>query len=502
MSHYRKRVLVAGLYHETHTFLRGETGLADFSACAGDDLLALKGDASALGGALEVALERGWEIVPALDLHATASATVADVVLEHFWERFRQAAERARPLDAVFLSLHGAMACRSFPDAEGELLRRLRTLPGYETVPIGGVLDLHANVTDAMAAHSNALLAYRENPHTDIHETGVRAARLLDRLLEAGERPVTVRAQPPVLWAPTGTGTAEDPMRALEVRARQIEAAHPDILAINVFAGFSFADVAEAGVCFTAVTLADPEAARARLNELCALTVQGREQGCRSGLSLDDALDRAFADPATPGRPGPALLVEPADNIGGGAPGDCTHVLRALIERNIPNAAVCLNDPAVVTVLWDAPAYSFHTLPIGGKSGEVGVGEPVTLTVEKVSQSDGRFTLEDRHSHAAAGGLNHYMGRCVVVRHVGVTILLTSRKTPPFDLGQWRSQGIDPETLSVIGVKAAVAHRRAYEGIARASYNLDTPGPCAENLRRLPFHRIRRPVFPLDDVIR
>ena len=65
-----------------------------------------------------VARERGWNVVPALDLAATPSATVADDVLEHFWATLRATVERARPLDAVFLSLHGAMACRSFPDAD------------------------------------------------------------------------------------------------------------------------------------------------------------------------------------------------------------------------------------------------------------------------------------------------------------------------------------------------------------------------------------------------
>jgi microcystin degradation protein MlrC len=81
-----------------------------------------------------------------------------------------------------------------------------------------------------------------------------------------------------------------------------------------------------------------------------------------------------------------------------------------------------------------------------------------------------------------------------------VTILLTSRATPPFDLGQWRSQGIDPESLHVIGVKAAAGHRQAYDPIAAASYTVDTPGPCAENLRQLPYHHVRRPIFPLDDI--
>ena len=48
-------------------------------------------------------------------------------------------------------------------------------------------------------------------------------------------------------------------------------------------------------------------------------------------------------------------------------------------------------------------------------------------------------------------GVRIEMGPCAVVRHGGVTILLTAKKTPPFDLGQLRSQGIEPESLSVIG---------------------------------------------------
>ena len=79
-------------------------------------------------------------------------------------------------------------------------------------------------------------------------------------------------------------------------------------------------------------------------------------------------------------------------------------------------------------------------------------------------------------------GVRIDMGRCAVVRHGGVTILLTSKKTPPFDLGQFRSQGIAPESLSVIGIKAAVAHRRAYDRITKASFTVATPGPCSSDL--------------------
>ena len=197
---------------------------------------------------------------------------------------------------------------------------------------------------------------------------------------------------------------------------------------------------------------------------------------------------------------GPVLIVEPSDNIGGGAPGDATSVLRALIKHGISPAAVVINDPAAVQALAGCASGDRRTLSIGGKGSRLAEG-PIELECEFVSASDGKFTLEDPHSHLASMAGNHInMGPCAVVRNAGVSILLTSRKTPPFDLGQLRSQGIEPEQQRVIGVKAAVAHRRAYDKIAVASYTVDTPGPCSSNLASLPYAKIRRPIYPLDEV--
>jgi microcystin degradation protein MlrC len=95
-------------------------------------------------------------------------------------------------------------------------------------------------------------------------------------------------------------------------------------------------------------------------------------------------------------------------------------------------------------------------------------------------------------------GARFNMGPSAVIRSGGVTVLLTSNKTPPFDLGQLRSQGLEPRDFAVINVKAAVAHKRAYDPITAASYYVDTPGPCSGNLGRLPFRHLRHPVWPLD----
>jgi microcystin degradation protein MlrC len=139
---------------------------------------------------------------------------------------------------------------------------------------------------------------------------------------------------------------------------------------------------------------------------------------------------------------GPVLLVEPSDNVGAGAPGNSALVLRALVERGVPSAGVVINDPETVAVLGNARPGERHNVVIGGKSRGIGA-QPLPLEVEVVSRSNGTFVPEGgRCWFPYTFGEQVDMGPCVVVRHEGVIVLLTSRRTPPFDLGQWRSHGV------------------------------------------------------------
>lgn len=468
------RILIAGLFHETHTFLDGLTTLADFQIRRGDELLACKGDASPLGGVLELADEFGWEMIPAADYRAQPSATVADEVIEQFWGDIAPAVRGG--CDAIYLVLHGAMTSQTILDVEGEILRRIRAITG---VPIFGVFDLHANFSPPMAELGDCLVAYRENPHTDARDAGLIAARLLNRCLTTGQRPRMQLRQPGIIWPPTGTGTASDPMLSLEAMAREFERDDDSLWSMSIVTGFSFADTPDTGVSFVACTTGDAstqlDALEARAHELASL-----------GQVTDPSADEVLTG-LKPPLEGLTVLVEPSDNIGGGAPGDCTGLLRALIRHGIENAAVCLCDPQAVREL---EAGSRH-IRLGGKGSRIDLG-PVELDVELIALNDGRFELEDKNSHLASMcGDVFDMGRCAVVKHAGITILITSVKTPPFDLGQWHSQGIAVEKLSVVAVKAAVAHRRAYDKIAARMLWVDTPGPCSSHLKALPYRHVR-----------
>ncbi len=491
-----RRILFGGIFHETHTFLDEITGLDQFTISLGEQVHQSRGDGSVVDGFLHVAEEQNWQVLPTLNLRATPSGMVKDEVLDFFWKEFES---RARVfiqegfVDGIYLVLHGAMTCESYPDLEGELLRRIRSIKGLENLPLFGVFDLHANFSPLMAQHANGLITYRENPHIDGHESARRAARHLAHTLQSKTVARMYYSHAGIVWPPTGTGTAETPMRDLEQMARQFEEQYPAVREVNIVAGFSFADTPDTGVSFQVISEGSAEEAQQILEALQAKAWALRDAGLRNDPPVDEAISQLL-----PVHAGPVVLVEPSDNIGGGAPGDCTGILRAFLKYDLENAGVVINDPDAVQALKTLSPGESITLSIGGKGSSLDAG-PVTLKVILVSLSDGRFKLEDRQSHLATMcGENIDMGPTAVVQHRGITLLLTTRKTAPFDLGQWRSQGINPEDLTWIGVKAAVAHRRAYDKIAKQQIWVNTPGPCGNNVTLFPFRKLRRPVYPLD----
>ncbi len=463
---------------------------------SGAALLARRGDASTVDGFLEVAERHGWQVVPTLETQATPSGTIDHAVFETFWRAFEATARPvlAEGIDGIWLALHGAMVTTGTDDAEGELLGRIRALPGAADIPIFAVFDLHANFTPRMAALADGLVGYRENPHSDARDAAVLSAELLARSLSTGVRPRIASRNFPVVWPPTGTGTADEPMRSLSALARRIEADDPRVWAVSIVGGYSFADTEHTGVAACIVADADPDDVAAHLDALEAIAVARREEGVPREWNLEDAIEDGLSRrPAD----GPVILVEPADNIGGGAPGDCTTILRSFVRRGLERAAVVINDPTAVRTLAACTPGDRVTLSLGGSS-RLDPG-PIPVEATFVSRSDGRFVLEDSRSHmAAASGVNIEMGPCATIRVGGVSIIVTTRKTAPFDLGQLRSQGIVPEELAFVGVKAAVAHRRAYDRLRGRSYWVRTPGPCPSDLTTLPYRKIRRPVFPLD----
>ncbi len=247
-------------------------------------------------------------------------------------------------IDGIFLVLHGAMVCLSIPDVEGELaITRLRRLPGAYELPICGVLDLHGNISRRTIEGSQGFWAYRTNPHSDARNAAMNAATMLDRILKMGRKPTVLFESVPIMWPPTGTGTDDEPMRGLEAMAREIE----KIAAVNVMAGFSFADTFDTGVSFSVVTFADPElreAASPIALRFCGSSPRIRKcdraaarNGDAESARLCGACNRCRW--CLSSRPTTSAAVHRAT---------VPTILRTLLEHGVEGAAVVINDPASV----------------------------------------------------------------------------------------------------------------------------------------------------------
>lgn len=494
MSH---RILVAGLYHETNSFSSEPTTREHFLIARGDEIFTMKGDGSPMAAFLEFSEKQGWEVLPTIDYRAIPSGMIEDDIFEQFLKEFDASvtALNGEP-DAVFLILHGAMMFRNHPDPEGELAEIVRRR--FPNLPVFGAYDLHANATGEMCKATNGLVAYRKNPHTDAAETATRASELLARCLESGELPRTDFCKPPILWPALGVASADRPMKTLLELAAKFETDHPEIWAININAGFPYMDIPVAGLSFSMITTGSEKLSRHVFDTLTKAAWEERHLGIPQQSSVAEALQAALI---LPKNKGPVILVEPADNVGGGGDGDNTAVLRQLLATGTRGGGVVLYDPNAVATLREFSIGDVLDIEVGGRHSPLDPEPAKLIGAKLIHRSEGKFELEDIHSHLASIIGKHVdMGPCVTLECAGNFILLTTRRMPPWDLGQWRSQGIDPETLRVIGVKAAAAHRRAYDKIAQASIAVDYPGACTTNLHNLTFKHLRRPVFPLDDL--
>src|SRR3989442_626898 len=181
------RIAIAGFMHESNTFNPLRTDRAAFSAqclAFGPAMLDEWREAHhEVGGFIEAAGVEGFEPVPVVMAWAIPSGPVADAVLEEVTGNLIAELQRLQP-DGLLLALHGAMVAESYPDADGEVLARLRRAlcPDF---PIVITLDLHGNLSQRLIDQSHSAVAYRTYPHVDQGDGGPAAPAFQVRCFRA-----------------------------------------------------------------------------------------------------------------------------------------------------------------------------------------------------------------------------------------------------------------------------------------------------------------------------
>jgi microcystin degradation protein MlrC len=485
------RIAVAGFLHESNTFnpLRTDrAAFADQGLAFGADLLNEWRDAHhEMGGFLESAKTLGFDPVPLLMAWATPSGPVVDDVFDEITSRLIDGLKRERP-DGLLLALHGAMVSEDFPDADGEVLSRLRQVLGPD-FPIVVTFDLHGNISEDLANHCTAAVAYRTNPHVDQRECGRRAAALLVRTLRGEAWPKMAIAKPPVIVNIMVHDTSQEPLKSLMAEARALEE-RPGILAASLLPGFAYADVPQMGPSVLVVADGDADLAVRAAEALSDKVWQMRERLVKKLPDAATAVAQALKAERSP-----VVLVDTGDNVGGGSAGDGTVVLAEMLKQGVTDGVVCLYTPEEARRCAAAGIGAEVQLTVGGKVDQRH-GDPVSVSGKVRVLHDGTY-LEPEVRHGGKR-LNH-MGLTALVELSGRNLLvLNSLRHPPFSLGQLTCLGIQPARQRILVVKAAIAYKAAYGPIAGTIFEVDTPGLTAVNPERFQYRRIRRPMYPLD----
>ena len=487
------RVAALGFHHESNTFAPVAASLDQFLTAGpveGDELVAQYAESQAtLAGFIEAAAaDADVELVPLVYFDLNPMGTITSEAFETLVGRMLRALEDRGPWDAILLALHGAAVSEIHRDADGEILERVRRLVG-DAVPIGVTFDMHANVSQRMVDCPTVVNTYMTNPHLDPRARARESADLLFRAVRGEIRPVMAVEMPPLVVNILRQGTSDSPMRELVALAAEA-AARPGVLSVSIAEGFPYADVEEMGMAFLAVTDGDADLARGIARQLARAAWAVRADLDGDGVPIDDALHLAVKAESSP-----VVLLDVGDNVGGGSPADSTHVLAAAQRLGIGGVFHSLCDPAAVAACASAGVGAIVELEVGGKTDDLH-GDPVAIRGVVRLIDDGKF--ED--TGPTHGGKRFYDAgpRAVVYTDDDHTILLTSRPMGNTSRQELVSAGINPLTQPIIVAKGVQSPRGAFEPIAAAMIQLNSPGCTSADVTALEYLHRRRPMFPYE----
>lgn len=478
------RVGLGGIWHETNTFFDRPTTMADFRSFAyfeGADLLdGLTGTGTELGGALAAARDLGVEAVPLVFAGALPSGPVAAADFERVLSELVGRLRAQLPVDGVVLALHGAMVVEGRVDPEADIVAEVRRVVG--DLPIAVTLDYHANVSGRLARLADVLCGYRTYPHVDLAERGYDALAAVVRAAQRGRPPRSHLVKLPLLTLPVAQESAARPMRDV-LSLVEAACADADVWTACALPGFAYSDGPRLGFSVYVASDRDPTAVA---DEVAQAVWTRRDDFAMALLDPVTAVRRAAAGPA------PAVLVDVADNVGGGSPGDSTAILHALQRERAGGAIVVLWDPVAAAEL-HASSGTQVSIRVGGRSSAA-MGPPALVSGTVRRHGPVRY----RRTGSYMTGAEVDMGRVAVVESEVGSVVVTENRIVPFDDDHLVVLGLAPRSARILVAKGAIAWKAAFGEYAATTVYVDGPGTCPVSLDALDFAARPRPMYPFE----
>ncbi|WP_167618986.1 M81 family metallopeptidase [Maribellus sediminis] len=472
------RVAITGLAIESSTFSPAQSDIDAFQARRGDEIF------SYYPFMADTASDRKRaEWFPTLRGHAIPGGIVTREAYETLVGETLDRLRENLPYDGLFFDIHGAMSVVGLDDPEGDFITRIREVVGPETM-ISTSMDLHGNVSKTLAHYSDLITCYRLAPHEDALESKQRALEnLLDRLESGLGKPKYKAWIPvPILLPGEKTSTRIEPGKSLYAQVQPLTE-QEGVIDAAIWIGYAWADeprnhgvVMAYGDDKEAVTSAAEQLAKSFWD------VRNEFEFVAPVASLEDCLDTAIAFKGQP-----FIISDMGDNPTAGGAGDVTWTLTEILKHKAFSSE---NRPSLIYASIPGPDLVAKAVEagVGGKvSGYVGAivdnrfAPPLKLTgiVKALKQGDKNAETE------------------VVVQVGSVQVIVTKKRKPYHYEKDFTDLGLNPRKTDIVVVKIGYLVPELYN--MRAGWLMAlTPGGVDQDLERLGYKRINRPMFPLD----
>jgi microcystin degradation protein MlrC len=472
------RIAIAGLAIESSTFSPAQTTIEAFHARRAEEVFSyypfLNEDQPLRQKAI-------W--FPTLRGHALPGGIVTREAYESLVEETLSRLRENLPYDGLFFDIHGAMSVVGLEDPEADFIERIREVVGYKTL-ISTSMDLHGNVSKRLAQGSDLITCYRMAPHEDALESKERALRLLVNRLENGLGKPAYKAyvRVPILLPGEKTSTRIDPGKSLYAQVAPL-AAQKGVLDAAIWIGYAWADEAR-NHAVVMVTGDDQNKVREAAETLANAFWNVRRDF--DFVAPTTTFDKALAQ-ALNSNQKPFVISDMGDNPTAGGAGDVTWTLRELLNRNE------FKSP-------DGPSVIYASIPgpnLVAKALEVGIGNTVEATVG--AAVDNRYApplkLKGTVKAIHQGDSNAEVE--VVVQTGSLQVIVTQKRKPYHYEKDFTTLNLNPREVAILIVKIGYLVPELYN--LRGDWVMAlTPGGVDQDLERLPYQNVIRPLFPLD----
>lgn len=471
------RIFAAGLQSETNTFAPWLTGLKAYEEGGvrrGAQVMGGKGPDHQTAQLWRNLAERdGHGFTAGLFAWAQPSGPTVQAVYEGFKAEILAPLMSNGGYDVVLLFLHGAMVATHCDDCQADLVRAVRDLVGPDAV-IGVELDPHCHLSQALIDLADAVVIMKHYPHDDYLERGEELYELCLAKARGQVRPASA------LFDCRMVGfypTTQEPMASLVERFKAMERER-GVLSVSFAHGFPWGDTPDAGSRMLVITDGEPARAASLAEQLGREVYALRDQLLPRFPAIEAALDEAAATA------GLVVLADTADNAGGGAPGDNTALLKAMLDRGVRDAALgAIWDPIAALACFDAGEGASLSLRIGGKCGPAS-GDP--LDVKAVVRA-----VRETHDQAGLGTSRTRMGLSAWITVGGVDVVLNSARTQVFSPDAFTGLGIDLAAKRIVAVKSSQHFQGGFAPIASRIIRVATPGAIQMDFAGIAYEKKR-----------